>query len=90
MERHIVKLLRKNSYTIIHNNNKGGKMSKEIARTPLLIKTLAFILLILGLILIYLTATSTELTLNHKLIGYIVGLTLTIIPGLILIYNITE
>ena len=65
-------------------------MSKEIARTPLLIKTLAFLLLLLGIILIYLTATSPELQLNHKLVGYIVGLLLTVIPGLILIYNVTE
>ncbi len=65
-------------------------MSKEIARTPLLIKTLALLLLLLGLILIYLTATSPELQLNHKLVGYIVGLLLTIVPGLILIYNVTE
>ena len=65
-------------------------MPREIHRTPLIIKTLAFILFILGIILIYLVGTSSELELTHKLIGYIVGLTLTLIPGLIMIFNITE
>lgn len=65
-------------------------MSKDISKTSILIKTLAFILFIIGLLLIYLTASSTELQLNHKIIGYIVGLLLTLIPGIIIIYNITE
>ena len=65
-------------------------MSKEVSRAPLIIKTLALILLIVGAILIYLTSTSPELDTLNKLIGYVIGLILTIIPGLILFLNITE
>jgi len=65
-------------------------MSKTVSRTSILIKTLALILFMIGIMFIYLTASSTELPLDHKIIGYIVGLLLTIIPGTILIYNITE
>ncbi len=65
-------------------------MSKEISRAPLLIKTLALILLLIGLILLYLIATSNELDTLNKLIGYMVGLTLTFIPGIILFINIVE
>lgn len=80
----------KRLYNNPYNTIKVEKMSKEVARTPLILKTLAFILLLIGIILIYLTATSTELQLMHKLVGYFVGIALAIVPGLILIYNITE
>ena len=65
-------------------------MSKEISRAPLLIKALAFILTIIGILIIYLTASSPELETAHKLVGYGIGFILTLIPGAILIFNITE
>ncbi len=65
-------------------------MSRELARTPLIIKTIAFIMLLLGIALIYLVSTSSELMGAHRTIGYVLGLALLIIPGYILIANVIE
>jgi len=65
-------------------------MSRELARTPLIIKTIAFIMLLLGIAIIYLVSTSPELMGAHRTVGYVLGLVLVIIPGYILIANVIE
>ncbi len=65
-------------------------MSKEIARTPLVVKLISFILVAIGFILLYLVATSTELPNLHKTVGYSLSLILIIIPGYVLLANIVD
>ncbi len=65
-------------------------MSKEIARTPLIVKLISLLLFLIGLTLLYLVVSSTELPNLHKIIGYSISLLLIVVPGFILLANVVD